>query len=63
MFSTILFLPYHTQDPTTFFLTLFLWVPHCDGVRGEVGKVSADVGLLTDSDGYRHWEEKRIGGW
>lgn len=21
--------------------------------------MSADVGLLTDSDGYRHWEEKR----
>ncbi len=45
-----------------FILPYFLGVPHCDGVRvreGRRGKVSADVGFLTDSEGYRHMDTLR----
>lgn len=36
-----------------FTLPYFLGVTHCEGV---LGRVSADVGFLTDSDGYRHMD-------
>lgn len=54
-----------------FILPYFLGVPHCDGVRVREGgrkgggKVSADVGFLTDSEGYRHMDtlRRKENGW